>query len=79
MNKIISLSEAIARPESLISNLTVRSMKYNYPDFVKEYGHDRANEAMERVYGNQWHDNKEEVWFWFDNEFYRDSEGNVHV
>jgi len=63
----------------IVDSLTVINMKYNYPDFVLEYGHTTANEKMANLYGASWTAHKEEVWFWFDNEFYRDDSGEVHV
>ena len=79
MKNVFTLAEATENPAELSSSLTLINMKYNYPDFVKEHGHDEADVRMERLYGQHWITHREHLWFWFDNDFYRDEEGNVHV
>lgn len=69
-----------ARPEDIVNNLMVRSMKRHYADFVLNHGHSEANIKMGRLFGaDMWEPNKAEINRWLENDFYRDDDGNVVV
>ena len=59
------------RGKELLDQLTLTSMKANYPSFVKEYGFDLANKHMGEMFKRTWDSHKEEVWQWYDLEWER--------
>ena len=54
--------------QQLVDELTLSSMKHNYPSFVASRGVEKADEAMARVFGAIWDSRKEKVWQWWDHE-----------
>ena len=69
-----------AEAHKIADSLTALNMKYNYPDiFAKSATPKEASERMRRVYGESWITHKEDVEFWYENDFYRDDEGNVVI
>ena len=78
MTKIINWDQVA--PEDIISDLRLRSMKRHYADFVSTHGPVEADIKMARLYSTKiWEAEKDEIYRWFENDFYRDSDGNVHV
>ena len=59
------------RGKEMLDQLTLTSMKANYPSFVKEYGFDLANKHMGEMFKRTWDSHKEEVWQWYDLEWER--------
>jgi hypothetical protein len=52
----------------VVDELSLSCMKYNYPDFVSEYGHEEADRRMKMLFMSAWDRNKEKIWQWFDAE-----------
>ena len=50
----------------LLDDMIMANMKSNYLLFVREHGHEGANQRMEGMFPNDWEKNKEEIWQWFD-------------
>lgn len=54
--------------ENLVDSLIVKSMEYNYVEFVDLYGFEKADQSMARIFGDAWEANKEQIWQWYDME-----------
>ena len=52
--------------KSVADDLTLATIKYNYPEFVERYATNEADKAMARLFGTAWEESKEKVWQWFD-------------
>ena len=50
----------------VIDDITITSMKANYPQFVKQYGNSIADQKMQSMFLDAWDKNKEEIWQWYD-------------
>tara|TARA_Y100000389_G_C17219780_1_gene392763 strand:+ start:382 stop:627 length:246 start_codon:yes stop_codon:yes gene_type:complete len=46
----------------LLDALVMGSMVANYPEFVESYGHEVADQKLERMFSRDWDRLKEEVW-----------------
>jgi|TARA_R110000803_G_scaffold24827_3_gene59634 hypothetical protein len=69
MGKVIFDFDMFEKKESanvVFDELTVSCMKYNYPEFVGEYGHEEADRRMGNLFMSAWDRNKEKIWQWFD-------------
>ena len=55
----------------VIDDITITSMKANYPQFVKQYGNSIADQKMQSMFLDAWDKNKEEIWQWYDFEWKR--------
>ena len=55
----------------LLDDITITSMKANYPQFVKQYGTKVADQKMQSMFLDAWDKNKEEIWQWYDFEWKR--------
>jgi len=55
----------------VIDDITITSMKANYPQFVKQYGNSVADQKMQSMFLDAWDKNKEEIWQWYDFEWKR--------
>ena len=65
MTKIIFDFDMVNKKE-VVDGLTLACIKYNYPDFVTEFGHEKADSSMSRMFGTAWEKSKEQIWQWFD-------------
>jgi hypothetical protein len=65
MTKIIFDFDMVNKKE-VVDELTLACIKYNYPDFVAEFGHEKADSSMSRMFGTAWEKSKEQIWQWFD-------------
>lgn len=60
--------QVLKKADSLVNSLIVKSMEYNYVEFVKEFGFEKADEGMARIFGQSWEKHKEQIWQWYDME-----------
>ena len=58
-----------AEPETIVCKATEIAIKHNYVDFVELYGFDLADKKLESLFGNRWHQHKQVVWQWNDEEY----------
>tara|TARA_Y100000114_G_scaffold44258_1_gene39855 strand:+ start:136 stop:357 length:222 start_codon:yes stop_codon:yes gene_type:complete len=69
----ISLAQALSDDgQFILDSLTLDNMKVNYPKFLRVYSfdYDRADQAMETLYGTGgWKAHREHIWQWYDQEY----------
>lgn len=53
----------------LVSSLTMSCMKHNYIEFVDSWGYEKANQAMQDLFGSTWGKAQQEIWQWYDLEY----------
>ena len=69
-------SEMKSRYE-VIDFLSFRSMQYNYAELIKTRTKEKTSEAMSTLYEALWDKAKNDVIFWYENDFVRDDDGEI--
>ena len=69
-------SEMKSRYE-VIDFLSFRSMQYNYAELIKTRTKEKTSEAMSALYETLWEKAKNDVIFWYENDFVRDDDGEI--
>ena len=59
--------------QELVGSLMVRAMQHNYIELMQEHQDTkRASQGMQRLFGDMWSKNREQIWQWYDKEVTRE-------
>ena len=61
----------------VIDFLSFRSMQHNYAELIKTRTKEKTSEAMSTLYEALWDKAKNDVIFWYENDFVRDDDGEI--
>lgn len=59
--------------QELVGSLMLRAMQHNYIELMRVHQDTkRASQAMLRLFGDMWSQNREKIWQWYDMEVTRE-------